>query len=327
MASVSHSTVSRALASSPAVNHFTAERIRKIARDAGYRPNTIARSLATSRTRTIGFVVTTVADPFVAEVAAGIENVARLKGYAVFLANSNADPAREVAAVRSFQERRVDGVIVMASRVGALYMPLLAELQVPIVLVDNQHPGVFAHSISIDDRGGAGLAVSHLLALGHRRIGYIGDRHGMQSDVDRLDGYAEALAAAGIEFSRVYVAQGNGRPDGGLDAMRTLLALKEPPTAVFCYNDMTAIGALRALYQAGCRVPEDVSVVGFDDLQMAPFLEPPLTTVRQPKAEMGQRAASILMDLLEGKELDTQITVAGELVVRQSTACMGQTNS
>src|SRR5688572_10816453 len=145
MARVSHSTVSRALASSPSVNLATAERIRKIARDAGYRPNTIGRSLATSRTRTIGFVVTTVADPFVAEVAAGIEDVARQNGYAVFLANSNADPEREVAVVRSFQDRRVDGVIVMASRVGGLYMPLLADLQVPIMLVDNQYPGKFAH--------------------------------------------------------------------------------------------------------------------------------------------------------------------------------------
>jgi len=320
LACVSHSTVSRALANSPSVNRATAERIRKIAKETGYRPNTIGRSLATSRTHTIGFVVTTVADPFVAEVAAGIEDVARQKGYAVFLANSNAEPEREVAVVRSFQDRRVDGVIVMASRVGGLYMPLLEELRVPIMLVDNQYPGAFAHSISIDDRGGGRLVTSHLAALGHRRIGYIGDRNGMQSDTDRMAGYADALAAAGVEFNRAYVAQGNGGPSGGLEAMQSLLALRERPTAVFCYNDMTAIGALRALHNAGCRVPADVSVAGFDDLQIAPFLEPPLTTVRQPKTEMGRRAASILLELLEGKELEAQITVPGELVIRESTA-------
>ena len=323
LARVSHSTVSRALANSPAVNGATAERIRKIAKETGYRPNTIGRSLATRRTHTIGFVVTTVADPFVAEVAAGIEDVARQKGYAVFLANSNADPEREVAVVRSFQDRRVDGVIVMASRVGGLYMPLLEELNVPIMLVDNQYPGEFAHSISIDDRGGAKLVTSHLAALGHRRIAYIGDRYGMQSDTDRLNGYADALEAAGIEYDSAYVGQGNGGPGGGLEAMQSLLALRERPTAVFCYNDMTAIGALRALHKAGCRVPADVSVAGFDDLQIAPFLEPPLTTVRQPKTEMGRRAATILLELLEGKELEAQITVPGELIVRESTAPLG----
>lgn len=324
LARVSHSTVSRALADSPAVNRATADRIRRIATEAGYRPNTIGRSLATKRTHTIGFVVTTVADPFVAEVAAGIEDVARRKGYAVFLANSNAEPDHEVAVVRSFHDRRVDGVIVMASRVGALYMPLLEELRVPIMLVDNQHPGAFAHSISIDDRGGARLITSHLAALGHRRIAYIGDRNGMQSDTDRMAGYTDALAAAGIEYNSAYVAQGNGSPGGGLEAMQLLLALKNRPTAVFCYNDMTAIGALRALHNAGLRVPADLSVAGFDDLQIAPFLEPPLTTIRQPKTEMGRRAAAILLDLLEGKELEAQITVPGELVVRESTAPVGR---
>lgn len=323
LAKVSHSTVSRALANSPAVNRATADRIRRLAKEAGYRPNTIGRSLATNRTYTIGFVVTTVADPFVAEVAAGIEDVARQRGYAVFLANSNADPDREVAVVRSFQERRVDGVIVMASRVGELYMPLLAELDVPIMLVDNQHPGEFVHSISIDDRGGAKLVTSHLAALGHQRIAYIGDRNGMQSDTDRMAGYSDALAAAGMEIHPSFVVQGNGAPRGGLEAMQMLLALKQRPTAVFCYNDMTAMGALRALHQAGVRVPSEMSVAGFDDLPIAPFLEPPLTTVRQPKAEMGRQAATILLELLEGKKLQAQITVPGELIVRQSTAPVG----
>lgn len=130
--------------------------------------------------------MTTVADPFVSEGIAGVEDVAQAKGYAVFLANSNANPDREISFVRSFGERRVDGVLVMASRVGALYLPLLNELDVPLVLIDNQHPGDFGYSISTDDRGGARLAVRHLIELGHSRIGYIGDQYGLQSDEDRL---------------------------------------------------------------------------------------------------------------------------------------------
>jgi DNA-binding LacI/PurR family transcriptional regulator len=317
LARVSHSTVSRALSHSTVVNDKTADRIRRIAREVGYRPNSIGRSLATNRTRTIGVVVTTVADPFVSEVIAGVEEVAHGRDYAVFLANSNADPAREIAVVRSFQDRRVDAVMVMASRVGGLYMHLLAELNVPIVLIDNQNPGAFAHSISIDDRGGARLAMEHLTGLGHRRIAYIGDRNGMQSDIDRMAGYAE-FRERGIDHS--LVAYGDGRAAGGLAAMETLLALKDRPTAVFCYNDMTAMGALRALHAARVRVPGEISIVGFDDLPITPFLEPPLTTIRQPKADMGRRAAGILMELLAGKELEAQITVPGELVIRASTA-------
>jgi DNA-binding LacI/PurR family transcriptional regulator len=142
----------------------------------GYRPNVIGRSLATQHTQTIGIVVTAVADPFVSEVVAGVEDVAQAQGYAVFLANSHANSDREISVVRSLGERRVDGVLVMASRVGALYLPLLNELDVPLVLIDNQHPDDFGYSISIDDRGGARLAVRHLIELGHRRIAYIGDQ-------------------------------------------------------------------------------------------------------------------------------------------------------
>jgi DNA-binding LacI/PurR family transcriptional regulator len=320
-ARVSHSTVSRALHLPGRVNEKTAERVRRIAREMGYRPNPIGRSLATRRTATIGVVVTTVADPFVSEVIAGVEEVAHRRGYAVFLANSNADPEREVSVVRSFQDRRVDGVLVMASRVGALYMPLLKKLSVPIVLIDNQHPGDFAHSISIDDRGGARLAVRHLVELGHRRIAYIGDRYGLQSNTDRRAGYSAELKAAGIRYCPEHVVLGDGRAEGGLLAMRSLLELRQPPTAVFCYNDMTAIGALRAVHDAGLGVPACVSMVGFDDLPIASYVEPPLTTVRQPKAEMGRRAAGMLLDALAGGPSNaSSIRVPGELVVRESTA-------
>ncbi|MEX2262910.1 MAG: LacI family DNA-binding transcriptional regulator [Bryobacteraceae bacterium] len=330
-AQVSHSTVSRALQNPRRLNQDTAQRVQQIAREMGYRPNSIGRSLVTRRTDTIGVVVTTVADPFVAEVVAGVEEVAHNRGYAVFLANSNAQPEREISVVRSFHDRRVDGVLVMASRVGSLYLPLLEELNVPIVLVDNQYPGEFAHAISIDDRGGARMAVRHLIELGHRRIGYVADQYGLQSDEDRKMGYAEELESAGLAFSAALVAHGDGKAEGGRVAMQSLLALRDPPTAVFCYNDMTAIGALRTLHSKGWKAPEEMSVVGFDDLPIAQYVEPPLTTVRQPKAEMGRMAAERLLNLLGRSELSgseaaggggagSSIRVPGELVVRAS-AC------
>lgn len=319
-AKVSHSTVSRALRNSPLVNRETTERIQKIARDSGYRVSAVARSLVTSKTRTIGVVVTTVSDPFIAEVVNGVENMANTHGYSVFLANSNADPVREATVVQSFEERRVDGIVVMASRVGALYMAHLSKMKIPIVLINNYRLGEFVYSVAIDNLTAAREATSHLIQLGHTRIAYIGDRDGFQSDTDRFGGYRQALEHADISFQPELVAHGNGTPAGGEEAMDQLLRLPNKPTAVFCYNDMSAIGGLRAARAHKLRVPEDLSIVGFDDLFLASYAQPPLTTVRQPKERMGQMATEIVMKLLAGTSCEFNVKVQGELIVRESTA-------
>jgi len=320
IARVSHPTVSRALHNSPLVNPQTAARIWKIANESGYRASAIARGLVNRRTRTIGLVVTTVADPFTCEVVSGIEQSAGDCGYSVFLADSNADPAREQKIVQSFAERRVDGIIVTSSRVGALYLPLLSEMQVPIVLVNDQHPGAFVHSVMIDNRGGTRAAVAHLIGLGHRRIAYIGDRLGYQSDTERHAGYTDALEAASISVLPALTAHGDGKPQGAIEAMNALLELSEPPTAVCCYNDMSALGAMRAIRLRGLQVPEDISVVGFDDLFLSSYTQPPLTTVRQPMRRMGQLAMESLFKVMTGEGPAIKIEVAAELVVRESTA-------
>ena len=320
LARVSHPTVSRALQNSPLVNPQTAEKIRRIADEAGYRASAVARGLVTRRTRTIGLVVTTVADPFASEVVCGVEQTANDHGYSVFLADSNADPVREKKVVQSLAERRVDGIIVTSSRVGALYLPLLKEMMVPIVLVNDQYPGEFVHSVMIANTEGMHAAAEHLIGLGHRRIAYIGDQFGYQSDVERLAGYRAALHAAGIAAMPELVVRGNGRIEGAVEAVEQLLSLTDPPTAVCCYNDMTALGAMRQMRMHGLRVPEDISVVGFDDLFFGPYLLPPLTTVRQPMRKMGQMAMDSLFALMSGNESVVQIKVDAELVVRESTA-------
>jgi DNA-binding LacI/PurR family transcriptional regulator len=322
LARVSHPTVSRALQNSPLVNAETAAKIRKIAEDQGYRASAVARGLVTRRTRTIGLVVTTVDDPFASEVTCGIEEKATDHGYAVFLANSHADPARERKVVQELAERRVDGIIVTSSRVGALYLPLLKELEVPIVLVNDQHPGEFVHSVMIANQEGMRAATEHLIALGHRRIAYIGDRGGYQSDAERLAGYKAALVRAGIGFAPELAVEGDGRPEAAIEAMHELLRQHAPPTAVCCYNDMTALGAMRAVRARGLRVPEDVSVTGFDDLFFASYLAPALTTVRQPMRRMGQLAMENLFKLMSGQDSVAQIKVDAELIVRGSTGKM-----
>jgi DNA-binding LacI/PurR family transcriptional regulator len=320
VAKVSHSTVSRALHNSSLVNQQTGERIRQIAREKGYRPSAVARSLVTKRTKTIGVVVTRIADPFIAEVVNGIEEVANDHGYSVFLANSNANPDREVKVVHSFHERRVDGILVTASRVGALYMPLLAEMKVPTVLINNQHPGDFVHSVTIDNPAASRQATEHLISLGHKRIAYIGDQFGFQSDTERFAGYRSALEVADIPFLPDLTVHGDGKAEGGMRAMERLLTLPEPPTAVFCYNDMSALGALRAIHAHGLRVPDDISVVGFDDLFIALYSNPSLTTISQPMRQMGTMAMEILLKLFSGSNSKTNIKVQGQLIVRESTA-------
>jgi DNA-binding LacI/PurR family transcriptional regulator len=319
-ARVSHPTVSRALRHSPLVNKETAERIRQIAAGMGYWPNAVARGLVTKKTRTIGVVVTTIADPFIGEIVSGIEEMANDHGYSVFLANSNADPAREIRVVQSFQQRRVDGILVASSRVGALYVPMLGQLKVPIVLINNQHPDEFVHSVVIDNLTASLTAVKYLIQLGHRRIAYIGDQFGFQSDTERFGGYCEALTLAGYPALPELVVHGDGKPEGGRQAMEKLLALPTPPTAVFCYNDMSAIGALREIRSQRLRVPDDISLVGFDDLFIAAYADPPLTTIRQPKQHMGRMAMEILLKLFSDAHETTNIKVQGELVVRESTA-------
>src|SRR5579884_556610 len=198
LAGVSHSTVSRALRNSPLIPERTARRIQQIACEHGYSASAVARSLVTRKTQTIGVVVTSIADPFNGEVVQGIEETANQSGYSVILATSQADPDRELAVVRSFQERRVDGILVASSRVGSLYMPLLGEMKIPIVLLNNQSPGTFAHTVTIDNVDGGYQATKHLIQLGHNRIAYIGDRLGLESDAERLKGYKKALSQAGL---------------------------------------------------------------------------------------------------------------------------------
>lgn len=317
VAKVSHSTVSRALRNSPLVNAETADRIRRIAAESNFRLSAVGRSLATGRTFSIGVVVSSIADPFIAEVVSAIEETADARGYSVILATSRSDPDREMRVVQTFEERRVDGLLLTGSRVGAGYSALLAEMQIPIVMINSQHAGL---SVVVDTVAASQAAVRFLGQLGHRRIAYITDRYGFQSNAARHDGYRQALEALGVAYRPEWVVSGDSGPEGGLAAMDRLFALEARPTAVFCYNDMTALGVLAAAGRRNVRVPEDLSVVGFDDLLLACYTNPPLTTVRQPKRLMGTLAAEMLLNLLAGSTTETSRRLHGELIVRDSTA-------
>ncbi|MEJ5198033.1 MAG: LacI family DNA-binding transcriptional regulator [Anaerolineae bacterium] len=322
-AGVSHSTVSRALSDSPLVAAATRARIRRLAQEMGYSPNEGARSLVRGHTCTVGVVVTTIADPFSAEVVEGIESTAYAHGYSVILAASQDDPEREVAAVEMLRSKRVDAIIVTSSRVGALHQERLGAAGVPVILLNSHSRQVTPHtfSVRVDDVHGGRLATEYLLWLGHRRIAHVAGPPGHSPSVDRLAGYRAALEEAGVPFDAGLVFEGTGRPAGGEQALARLFALAERPTAVFCYNDMTAIGLLRAARAAGLTVPRDLAVIGFDDIPFAAYVSPALTTIAQPKFEMGQRAMEMALSLMGGPAADRMhdVVLEGRLVVRDST--------
>ncbi len=324
-ASVSHSTVSRALSDSPLISAQTRERIQLLAREMGYSPDAQARSLVMGRTQTLGVVVTTIIDPFIASIVQSIENTAHRHGYSVILASSNSEPEREIAAVEMLHSKRVDGVIVTSSRVGALYQNHLDRLGVPVVLVNShsEQQGPYTFSISVDNRGGGYLATKHLIEAGHRRIAYVRGAPNHSDDAARLGGYRQALDEAGIETDPVMVLAGDGTVGGGARALRTLIGVSARATAVFCYNDMTAVGLLRAARERGISIPGDLAVVGFDDIPLASYVVPPLSTVAQPMDKMGQRATEMVLDLLSvgatGRGVASNVVVQGKLIVRESS--------
>lgn len=317
-AGVSHTTVSRALHDSPAISAETTARIQKLAHQMGYVPSAVAQSLISRRTRTIGMVVTTIADPFIVEIVEGAESVAQAAGYSLFLASSHNNPDREVTVVETFHRRRVDAIIVTSSRVGSLYSSQLDQIAIPIVLINNQEEGEYLYSVSVNDVHGARLVVEHLYNLGHRRIGYIGTNNRPKSNRRRLTGYQTALVQLGLTPDPALVLA----PDVAADVDRAKVALDTllaaGATAVFCYNDLTAVGLLMACRQRKIKIPYDLSVVGFDDIEIASYVTPPLTTVRQPRSQLGSFAMSMALNLLNGKQVQDQ-TLEGELIVRKST--------
>ena len=323
-AGVSHSTVSRALHDSSLISPEVRQRIQQLAHEMGYTPNAVAQSLKGKRTNTIGLVVTSIADPFVGRVVRGIEDVAQAAGVNVFLSVSNNDPQREMVVIETFHRRRVDGVISAAAQISGPYTQRLAQIKMPTVLVNQQAETDAGqlHSVEVDDYTGARQAVEHLIGMGHGRIGYLGAGNRPRSNRRRTTGYRDALAAAGIPaheaFMRMAPAEHRYHTDDVADGQTFLPELLAAGvTAVFCYNDMIAVGALLACRELGVRVPEQVSIVGFDDIEIARYVTPPLTTVHQPKLRLGELAMQMLLDILEEHPVENQVLTT-DLVVRAS---------
>jgi len=303
------------------VARSTREKVEKAIEELGYYPNEIARGLVLQQSSTIGLITPDYTNPVYGEEAEAIQEVCLPNGYLMLFVYSGNSIERERELVLMFRAKQVDGVIIqpVSSDPVETIRPL-KRAGIPVVLL--QHDCCDAPCVVLADVQGGQLATQHLLDLGHRRIGLIKGRlPGAARAEERLIGYRQALQVAGIEYDPALVIISDVTQDAGYQATQQLLALPEPPTAVFCHNDVLAVGAMHAVYAAGLSIPGDISVVGYDDTAGSAHLVPPLTTVRFSRKEMGRQAASILFRSIEqnGNNEIYTIELPVELIVRDST--------
>jgi LacI family transcriptional regulator len=319
-AGVSLMTVSRVINDKDGVSAATRRRVWAIVERLDYRPSGIARGLATQRTGTLGLVVPDVANPFFADVARGVEHVAHAEGYNVFLCNTEEDPRRELAVLQSLEEKRVDGVVLCSSRLGEEELRASLARHPATVLVNRRLEGErVVGAVLLDDAAGGRLVVGHLLEGGHRAVGLLAGPPASHSGRQRAQGYRAALAAAGLLPRPAWQVSCGANVDAGQRAARDLLAGHPELTALFCYNDLVAVGALQACTDLGLRVPDDVAVTGFDDIRLAALVTPPLTTCRVPRYDLGARATRLLLDRVAGRrESAEEVVLELALVTRAS---------
>jgi LacI family transcriptional regulator len=318
-AGVSPQTVSRALNNKAEISAETRERVLEIVQRLGYRPNTLARGLVTQKTSTLGLIVPDIANPFFSEVARGSEDAAHVAGYSLLLCNAMEDPEREMEALRALEAQRVDGILLCSSRLTDQRLAAMLGRLPPVVLANREPAAEGMHAVSIDDEFGARAAMKHLLRTGRRHIGLLAGPPASRSGARRTAGYKAALAEAGLPLDPGLIVPCAPNLEGGHQAATALLSAQRGVDALLCYNDLVAVGALQVIAALGRRVPEDVAVVGFDDIPLAALVTPPLTTLRSDRRALGAEIVRLLLQALDGCPGGCENTVLKpELVVRAS---------
>lgn len=319
-AGVSPATVSRVLNGHRRVNAQLAAKVRDAAERLGYRPNAVARNLRRSSTTLWAVVISDIENPFFTSLVRGVEDVAQPAGYSVVLCNSDEDPAKEAAYVAAVLSEQMAGVIISPSD-RAENLTHLHESGTPMVLIDRKVDGLRVDSVLVDNEHGSAEATRHLIAGRYEHIACITGPRKVSTASGRLSGYRRALREAGIPFDRELVRHADFREAGGFAAMRSLLDGRPAPGAVFVANNLMAVGALECLAARGLRVPEDIGIVGFDDIPWADLVRPSLTTVVQPTYELGRTAALLLLDRISSPtRAPSLVTLPTELRVRDSSA-------
>lgn len=321
-AGVSVATVSRALSGgSGRVTADTLERVQRFAGELGYHPNHLARHMRSGSSRLLAFVIGDVSNPFFTEIVRGYEDVAQRHGYSLVLANTDESPTREAGILDLMGAERAAGVVLASTNQAPDALRKLQSLRIPIVAIDRRIDGVETDVVAVDNDTAAHEAVEHLIRLGHRRLAMITGPDWASSTGERLGGYERALREHRIPKSAVMIRRGDLRESGGHEMTMELLKLEEPPTAIFSANNLTTLGCLRALRRLGVRVPDEVSLIGFDDFPGADLVEPPVTVVQQPTYQLGARAAEMLIERIRHPQAPVrELLLSAHLVVRGTTA-------
>lgn len=322
-AKVSITTVSRVMNEADKVNPETRERVQRAMRKLNYQPSRVAQRLRTSKgqSKLLGLIIPDIQNQFYSSIVRGVEDVAYGKDYALILCNSDENPSKERFYLDVLQSESVDGVILPPIHQYSKVVEGLVESGVPIVCVDRKLVRESVDTVVINNEKGGYLAVSHLIELGHQRIAILSSSSQFSSFEERQKGYEGALLESGIEIDPELIRECDPRStENAFQFTRELLDLANPPTAIFATNNLMTLGSLEAIHDKNLSIPDDVSIVGFDDMPWARAISPPLTLIKQPGYEMGRRAAELMFQRLEDpKREPVQITMEPSLIVRKST--------
>ena len=320
-AGVSVSTVSHVINKTRFVSPETTIAVQKIVDDLGFQPSYLARALKSKRTQTIGMLVTSSTNPFFAEIVSGVEEGCYRNGYSLILGNSGESPGRQLSYLDTLTRRRIDAIVIMtASRDADFQSQLDHRVTIPRVVLDSE-PIQNGCAIGDDSVTGGYLATEYLIRQGHKKIGCLTGPNYLPRSNERLFGYKKAMNTAGLPINDNWIVAAELTAQKGHGAATQLLGLKDRPTALFAFNDLMAAGAYRAIQESNLSIPNDISIIGYDDIEIASYLYPALTTIRQPGFELGLEAADILIKHLEnGVELPPLVRKTPELIVRSSVA-------
>lgn len=319
LAGVSPSTVSRVLAGGDAVTADKKQKVLMAIEKLNYRPNKLARNLRKLETKTVVVVVPDISNPFFSEIIRGMEQVAQEKGYHVLLGNTQLNKQMEIEYIELVRDKLADGIILLVAQ-NPQEQIIEASSGLPIVVACAYLDGNDIPTVNIDHFSSAIDMVNHLVSLGHRRIAYIsGPLKNNRLSSFRFEGYCQGLFQNQIEIEKQFIVEGNFTIECGYEKCRELLELPTRPTAIFAANDEMAIGAIKAIKELGLKVPEDIAVVGFDDIKLSAYIEPPLTTISQPKQQIGAEAMKVLLQCVDNEALSNyEIILDSKLIVRRS---------
>jgi len=322
-AKVSTATVSRTINRVPTVDPALAKRVMKVVEDMGYYPNTAARALVSGKSRIFGLIVSEITNPFFPEIVQAFEDIAVQNHYEILLTSTVHDPKRMELAVRRMIERRVDGVAILTFGMEDALIEDLRFRKVPLVFVDVGPQAAGVTNIRVNYQQGIREGVSHLANLGHKRIAFVAGPTNLKSAMARRAAFEAAMQENGLTVDSELIVTGDHKVEGGIAALAQLAALSKKPTAILCSNDMTAVGVMREAYDRGITIPRELSVIGFDDIRLAEFTTPPLTTVRMSQKQLAEYAFQALRgeveghgDSANGKEVELETS----LILRGSTA-------